>query len=109
MKWIGAIAVSICVSAHAEFKDGNELLSDIESSSIVNQMVGLGYIMGVADMGLGYVFCAPANVKAGQLKDMIQNYLRNTPAERHVSADVTINKVLKSVWPCANRQRGNPT
>ena len=108
MKWIGVLLFGICLSAQAEFKDGNQLLDDFDSDNIVNRVVGLGYVMGVADVGFGIVHCAPSNVKAGQIKDMVQNYLRNTPAERHLSADVTVNKVLKTVWPCQTRSRGNP-
>ena len=95
------------MTAHAEFKDGNDLLTDLDSVHTVNQAVALGYVMGVADFGMGVIHCAPANVKAGQLKDMVHNYLRNTPAERHLSADSIINKILKATWPC-QRSRGNP-
>ena len=102
---LAALLICISMSAHAEFKDGNELLSDMDSGNVVGQMVALGYVMGVADVGMGYLHCAPANVKAGQLKDMVQNYLRNTPAERHLSADTTINKILRTTWPCPRRDR----
>jgi hypothetical protein len=66
-------------------------------------MVSLGYVMGVADVGTGILHCIPQNVRAGQLADMVKNYLRNTPAERHITADVTINKILKSTFPCQRR------
>lgn len=102
-----AVSLMLCVSAHAEFKDGNDLLNDIESGNAVGQMVALGYVMGVTDFGMGYLHCAPANVKAGQIRDMVHNYLKNTPAERHLSGDVIINKILKATWPC-QRSRGNP-
>lgn len=109
MKWIGAVALSICISAHAEFKDGNNLLDDMNASDYFSRGVALGYVMGVSDMGQGVVHCAPPNATAGQVQDMVKNYLTNTPAERHRSADAIVNKVLKSVWPCAARSRGNPT
>ena len=102
---LAAILLCVSISAHAEFKDGNDLLNDMDSAHTVNQAVALGYVMGVADVGIGYLHCAPANVKAGQLRDMVQNYLRNTPAERHLSADTTINKILKVTWPCPKRDR----
>lgn len=108
MKWAGAFALSICISAHAEFKDGNDLLNDMESGHAVGQMVALGYVMGVTDFGMGYLHCAPSNVKAGQIRDMVHNYLRNTPADRHLSGDSIINKILKATWPCPARSRGNP-
>lgn len=95
--------LAFCGSAHAEFNDGNQLLSKLKDSSYFNQGYGMGYIAGVADMGMGIVHCAPYNVTAGQLNDMIKNYLENTPADRHLTGDVVINKVLKAMWPCAKK------
>jgi len=89
--------------AHAEFNDGNQLLSKLKDSSYFSQGYGMGYIAGIADMGVGVVHCAPPNVTAGQLNDMVKNYLDNTPADRHLTGDTIVNKVLKTVWPCAKR------
>jgi hypothetical protein len=95
--------------AHAEFVDGNKLLSRIDnSSSYYEQGAAMGYIMGVADTGLGILHCAPPNVTAGQLQDMVRNYLINVPAQRHQSADILINRVLKATWPCPDRPAGRP-
>lgn len=97
------LALLLAGTAHAEFKDGNKLLSDMRDSSYYIQGVALGYVTGVADVGVGVIHCAPPNLTAGQLHDMVKNYLENTPAERHLTADTIINKVLKAVWPCAKR------
>ena len=97
------ILLAFCGSAHAEFQDGNKLLSLLKDSSYFNQGYGLGYIAGIADMGIGVVHCAPSNATAGQINDMVKNYLENSPADRHLSGDVVVNKVLKAVWPCAKR------
>lgn len=50
MKWIGAVALSICISTHAEFKDGNNLLDDMNASDYFSRGVALGYVMGVSEM-----------------------------------------------------------
>ena len=97
------LAVALAGSAHAEFVDGNKLLSQIKDSGYFSQGHALGYIAGVADTGLGVIHCAPSNLTAGQLNDMVRNYLENTPAERHLTGDTIVNKVLKTVWPCAKR------
>lgn len=97
------LALLLAGTAHAEFKDGNGLLADLQSEYVENRMYGMGYIIGVADMGRGFVNCMPANATAGQLRDMVKNYLENTPAERHQTADIIVNRVLKAVWPCAKR------
>lgn len=97
------LALALSGPAYAEFMDGNKLLKDMKDSSYFLQGHAMGYVVGIADMGLGIVHCAPANVTAGQLNDMIKNYLENMPAERHKTADEIINKVLKTMWPCAKR------
>ncbi len=103
MKKAIILMLALAGSAHAEFKDGNNLLSDMRDSSYYVQGVALGYVTGVADVGVGVIHCAPSNLTAGQLHDMIKNYLENTPAERHLSGDTIVNKVLKTMWPCPKR------
>ena len=89
-------------AAHAEFWDGNKLHNHLTGTT-GEQLLGLGYVMGVADALQHVTFCPPGNVSAGQVRDMIANYLANVPADRHLTADGIISKVLKSQWPCAQR------
>ena len=104
MKSIAAIILALIAgSAQAEFKDGNRLLADLQSSYVEDRMHAMGYIVGIADMGRSVINCMPENATAGQLRDMVRNYLENTPAERHFSGDLIVNKVLKTVWPCSKR------
>ncbi len=102
------ILMLMCGSAHAFFKDGNKLLSELNNNSGTNVMpaIGIGYITGVADALYGITNCPPQNVTAGQLTDMVKNYLENTPAIRHLPANQIISHVLKSVWPCADKPAG---
>jgi hypothetical protein len=103
---LALIVAGSSLAAHAEFWDGNILHSRLTGAQN-EQILGLGYVIGVADALNGVVFCPPENVTAGQIRDMVRNYLSNTPAERHLSADSIVSKVLKAVWPCAQRpQRG---
>lgn len=106
MKRLGFALVALSLNAHAEFKDGNELLSNMNSIHVEDRMAALGYVMGVADVGWGFIFCAPGTVQAGQIRDMVKNYLTNTPAERHLTADILVSRTLKLAWPC---KKGNPT
>ena len=96
------LALMMAGTAHAEFADGNKLLKDM-NGDIYDRMHALGYITGVFDMGRSVIHCPPSNVTAGQINDMMKNYLENTPAERHLTGDTIVNKVLKAVWPCAKR------
>ena len=96
------LALLLAGSAHAEFKDGNKLHSDL-NGDIYDKMHAMGYIVGVYDMGRGVLHCGPSNVTAGQINDMIKNYLENTPVDRSLTGDTVVNKVLKAVWPCQKR------
>ena len=102
MKKLIVIALLVCASAHAEFKDGNKLLSEMNGNHS-NQMSAIGYVMGVSDALMGITFCGPSTITAGQVHDMIKQYLEQFPADRHNSADRIINHVLKAAWPCAKR------
>lgn len=104
MKKAIILMLALAGSAHAEFMDGNALLAQMkDTGSFFRQGHAMGYVSGIADMGLGVIHCAPSNMTAGQLNDMIRNYLENTPAERHLTGDTIVNKVLKTMWPCAKR------
>ena len=107
MKKLLLILALFSVSAHAEFRDGNRLLSDMTSENYQTRALALGYVMGVSDAYYGILHCAPANATSGQIFDMVQNYLTNRPIERTKPADNIINHVMKSAWPCENkRDRG---
>jgi hypothetical protein len=94
------ILLMVCGSAHAEFWDGNMMHSRFNGST-VEQGLALGYVIGVTDATQNALHCAPENVTAGQVRDMVKNYLENTPAVRHFSADSLVVRVLKASWPCA--------
>jgi hypothetical protein len=92
-------------SAHAEFLSGNELLSRINGTGI-DQALALGYVMGVFDVQHSSGVCPPGQVTAGQVRDIVKNYLERTPQNRHMTADVLTLVALGIVWPC-KQQKGN--
>ena len=104
-KLIAALLIAPSI-AHAEFFTGNELLALIQSREVIDRMQALGYIQGVFDANMNIVVCPPSGVTAGQVQDMIKNYLQNIPATRNRTADQIIQDALKSVWPCQNRTPG---
>ena len=95
-----------CTSAHAEFFDGNKLLADMNGSQM-RQMSAIGYIMGVSDTLQGVSVCPPPQVLAGQMHDMVKQYLEDNPALRHHTADIIVGHVLSRAWPCKQQPRGN--
>lgn len=108
MKKLLTVLLFVPVMAHAEFKTGNELYADLNAESTVSRAVGLGYIMGVADATRNMTHCAPAEVTAGQINDMVKKHLANTAELRHYTADIIVSYVLKKAWPCANKPNGRP-
>lgn len=101
MKKLIVVGMLAATPAHAEFKDGNMLLHDIDDDGYVNPSVALGYIAGVFDTGQGVTHCAPANVTQGQVRDMVRSYLVNYPSVRANMADRIVIHVLRSAWPCS--------
>lgn len=107
MKAMIATLALVCCSAHAEFRDGNKLLSEIVSDNYQANSLALGYIMGVADVGYGATHCAPGSVTSGQMRDMVRNWLTDNPQYRHFMGDVIVAGVLRNTWPCAKKEKGN--
>lgn len=90
--------------AHAEFWTGNKLYERLGSSEVIERSQGLGYVMGVYDVAVHALFCPiEGNITAGQIRDMVFNWLGNNPHRRHESAEKLVTEVFKQVWPCRNR------
>lgn len=105
MKKLIVVGMLVAMPAYAEFKDGNKLLSEMNDANIVDDMASLGYVMGVTDAGQGVLHCAPPNVRAGQLRDMVKQYLTDNPSIRHLAGDSIVTHVMKSTWPCTSSKR----
>lgn len=108
MKKLLVALLMIPALAQAAFLSGNELLTKINGDTY-DRLHAIGYIQGAVDAYSGIMFCPPANVTAGQITDMIKNYLNNTPAIRHRAADVIVADALQPVWPCKNKNSGRGT
>lgn len=107
MKRIYALALVVCAgNTYAEFKDGNRLLRDLRGDTM-DYVHALGYVTGVYDALQHVIHCPPQGVTAGQVGDMVKNFLEENPALRHQSADRHVVAVLRRAWPCADQRRGN--
>ena len=109
MKKLLIVLLFAPVMSHAAFKTGNELLSDMDSPEMFNRGVAIGYIMGAADMARGVWFCPPKDgggITAGQIRDVVRNYLTNNPAIRNRDSDSLIIEILGAWYPCRNNGRG---
>ena len=92
----------------AEFLTGNDLYQKLTSTSVVDKMYALGYVVGVYDVNVHITICPRAEnvITAGQVQDITIQYLTLNPGQRHRNAEVLVRDALKQVWPCANRQPG---
>ena len=98
-KYLAALA--LCAGpAHAEFMDGNKLYERMTSGKNTDYAMTLGYIIGVADTMQEVAHCAPPNVTAGQLIDMVKLHLEQNPSQRNRTGDLIVIHVLKTAWPC---------
>lgn len=99
------IAVSLAGCAHAEFMNGNMLLSRM-NGDWSDKTYALGYVAGVADALHGIIFCPPVGFTVGQLSDMTKIYLDRNPQDRHMSADSFVRAALLN-FPCKKEKKGN--
>jgi hypothetical protein len=103
MKKLIILALLVPSLAFAEstyFETGNTLFAKLESGNAVERMVALGYVKGIADAHSGHNICAPVSVTAGQVNDMVYQYLRIYPENRSYTANSLVLYVLSSAWPC---------
>lgn len=104
-KWL-IVLLMIPALARAEFYTGNDLYNkQTDNESALNRMLALGYIMGVYDVGVRAIFCPgrESGITAGQLNDMVKNWMYANPQHRHQSAEKLVLDIFKQTWPCANR------
>jgi Rap1a immunity proteins len=97
-------------SAWAAFKTGNDLYNDCGNERSAAWVGCYGYIQAIADVFQaenkisGYIACLPPTVQAGQLIDIIVNYLRVNAARRHFDAAGLVAHALSDAFPCSRRQ-----
>lgn len=110
MKKTLAALLFVPAMAQAEFVTGNTLYKDMQGDAI-DQMMALGYVLGAADSAINVTVCTPPGIKAGQVYDIIKNFLEANPAIRHYSADIIIKTRLEALWPCKDqgKSRGRGT
>ena len=108
-----AVALS-CLAAAGDFAvgdfvDGNKLFEecqsgdDPDSERWVKGSLCLGYIVGVADALDGSSFClasGPTGVRAKQVVDVVNLYVRDHPEQRHHAASTLVTAALKEMFPC---------
>ena len=104
-RFISIALLTVSTAASADFYSGNDLLERMQDPA--RSSIAMGYVAGVVDMGSGEYHCAPPDATLGQIRDMVRNYLINTPANRHMSAAVLVTVPLMNTWPCTKKKGSN--
>lgn len=102
-----AVLLVFCTTlATAEgFIDGNELLRLLQTSG-QPRSAGMLYVMGVADAvdrqrtKYKQCFAIPEKVTAGQMADVVQQFLEKNPSGRHFKAADLVASALEDAFPC---------
>jgi len=111
MKAVATLIAAVCLAAPAGawyVHTGNDLLALCTSANQQDRVQCGGYVAGAHHaLQMFEHVCAPADVTAGQLIDMVVQHLRALPRQRHEPARMHVFAVLFTAWPCqAPRQPG---
>ena len=94
------LAALLATSAHADFKNGNDILNNINNDNYYNKGHSMGYIMGLLDAYSNIFICPPSELTGGQAQDIVKNYLVQNPATRHQGASGLVYSALVEFFPC---------
>ena len=89
-------------AAEARYWSGNEIYRWLNSPSEVG--AARMYIMGIADAEeLSHLFAIAQqeNVTGEQLANVVRQFLKNNPKNRHTEAAMLVRLGLIESWPCA--------
>ena len=99
--------------ASAGFKTGNDILTECsadrsQATYYQNSAYCVAYVVGVVDDEALYadftqkrLYCLPAEVTSGQIKDVVVASLQRHPEKRHLSAASLVAAALIEAFPCS--------
>jgi Ssp1 endopeptidase immunity protein Rap1a len=101
----------LCLTAlptEAAFYNGNKLYTECTGSKATDQVSCISYIEGIADMVAGLwtpkdTACFSPGINAGQLQDIVVNYLQDHPENRHWPATILVLQALHDAFPCPRK------
>ena len=104
MKKLFCLIALTALPVRAEFYSGNEILQRMQSESLVEQVIAIGFVGGVADAFDMIMFCPPTGATVGQARDIARRYLLLNPAKRHRAAAGLVVDALMEAWPCEKKK-----
>ena len=103
-KWITFLFLVASFNALAGFTDGNSLIKALEGKKIndLGYRSGYfdGYVTGVSDLSINFLWCPPPGVSGGQLPKIVANYLEAHPERLHEGAGTLVVEAIKIPFPC---------
>lgn len=112
----GVLAIEILPAREQEprsnFITGHKLLDDyiahqkvinsqdIKHSGFFRSGTYAGYVAGVYDSTVDFLFCPPNTTTLGQAQDIVGKYLRENPARLHFSGARLAVEALSLAYPC---------
>lgn len=96
--------------ATAGFETGHSLKALCTSDDLAGKAVCLGYVLGVHDaLGAARYFCVPGTMTAGEVRDIVTEYLRTNTEKLDFSADTLVLLALAQARPCEGGAPGGPS
>lgn len=102
------LTIPAATPSYANFLTGNDLYEKCNGGNI-EQMVCMGYIEGVSDsLDLARANnsrqqCVAVGVTAGQIKDVVVQYLAIHPEKRDWDAGILVISALGNAWGCKEK------
>ena len=107
MVCLGLLGMTHSSDVGASWMGGNKLWESCSKAEEEPCLSGrcINYIRGVTD-GIDWsgqshcLYCIPENATAGQLKDVVTKWLRDSPQNRHYEAAGLVAQTLSEAFPC---------
>ena len=108
MRLVKTLIISLSLlyvdQSFAGFKSGNDLYINMLDYNKPEAHYGggvyLGYVIGLADVMDGVVWCSQDGVTAGQLAKIVGKFLEQNPQMLHLNADMLVVSALRQSFPC---------
>ena len=84
----------------ALYYNAERLITDIRSSSSIDNMVALGYIFGVVDTHSAICGWKLTGVTGPQLVQITKNFFEKRPESWNYGADSVVIFAIKEKYPC---------
>lgn len=102
---LGGLLSVACVTAQADFLNGNMLLQRINSPEPQEKSLAIGYVMGISDVAQDITHCSGPNVTSGQSRDIVKKFLTARPELRDIEASVLVQVALGEAFPCQQKPK----